>query len=113
VDAITGEGLGLSFRQGLALADALEAGDLEKYQSAHRWLARRPHFMSRLLLLLDGCVAVAKAGSARFGKGPSFDHRTVDGTLAGYFSPVSGGRRGAISMAARYCIRFLTLSKEG
>jgi menaquinone-9 beta-reductase len=53
VDAITGEGLGLSFHQALALADALEAGDLEKYQSSHRRLARRPHFMSRLLLVLD------------------------------------------------------------
>lgn len=47
-DAITGEGLGLSFRQAIALADALETGDLEKYQSAHRRLARRPHLMSRL-----------------------------------------------------------------
>jgi len=53
VDAITGEGLGLSFRQALALADALEAGDLGKYQPAHRRLARRPHVMSRLLLVLD------------------------------------------------------------
>ena len=53
VDAVTGEGLGLSFRQALALADALETGDLGKYQSAHRQLAQRPHRMSRLLLLLD------------------------------------------------------------
>jgi flavin-dependent dehydrogenase len=53
VDAITGEGLGLSFRQALALADALEAGDLGKYESAHRRLTRRPHVMSRLLLILD------------------------------------------------------------
>ena len=53
VDAITGEGLGLSFRQALALADALEAGELGIYQEAHRRLTRRPHFMSRLLLLLE------------------------------------------------------------
>ena len=53
VDAITGEGLGLSFRQALALADALETGKLEKYQSVHRRLARRPNVMARLLLLLD------------------------------------------------------------
>jgi len=46
VDPATGEGLGLSFRQALALAGGLEAGDLVKYQSAHRWLARRPHVMS-------------------------------------------------------------------
>ncbi len=53
VDAITGEGLGLSFRQAIALADALEMGDLGSYQIAHRRLARRPHLMSHLLLLLD------------------------------------------------------------
>jgi flavin-dependent dehydrogenase len=53
VDAITGEGLCQSFRQALALADALKAGDLESYQTAHRRLAWRPNLMSRLLLHLD------------------------------------------------------------
>jgi flavin-dependent dehydrogenase len=53
VDAITGEGLCLSFRQALALADALSSGDLDGYQAEHRRLAQRPLFMSRLLLLLD------------------------------------------------------------
>lgn len=53
VDAITGEGLSLSFHQALALADALETGDLSKYQTAHRRLMRRPVLMGRLLLLLD------------------------------------------------------------
>jgi flavin-dependent dehydrogenase len=53
VDAITGEGLGLSFCQALALADALETGELKKYELAHRRLARRPTVMARLLLLLD------------------------------------------------------------
>ena len=60
VDAITGEGLGLSFRQALALADGLETEELEKYQAAHRRLARRPHLMARLLLLLDGCAPLRK-----------------------------------------------------
>jgi menaquinone-9 beta-reductase len=53
VDAITGEGLSLGFCQALALADALEAGDLRDYQAAHRRLTRRPTLMARLLLLLD------------------------------------------------------------
>jgi flavin-dependent dehydrogenase len=52
VDAITGEGLCLSFCQAMALADALEIGNLESYQTAHNHLARRPNFMSRMLLLL-------------------------------------------------------------
>lgn len=54
VDAITGEGLGLSFRQAAALADAIERGDLRCYQREHRRLAWRPNFMARGLLMLDG-----------------------------------------------------------
>lgn len=53
VDAITGEGMGLAFRQALALADALVADNLDQYQAAHRRLARRPAFMAQLMLLLD------------------------------------------------------------
>ena len=53
VDAITGEGLCLSFRQAEALADAFASGDLSEYQAAHRRLARRPTLMGRLLVLLD------------------------------------------------------------
>lgn len=54
VDAITGEGLGLAFRQALALADALVAGNLDMYETAHRKLSRRPRLMADLLLMLDG-----------------------------------------------------------
>lgn len=53
VDAITGEGMGLAFRQSLALADALVANNLAQYQRAHRHLARRPAFMAQLMLTLD------------------------------------------------------------
>jgi menaquinone-9 beta-reductase len=53
VDAITGEGLCLSFCQATALADALASGDLKAYQATHRRLERRPHLMAHLMLLLD------------------------------------------------------------
>jgi flavin-dependent dehydrogenase len=53
VDAITGEGLLSAFRQALALADALCAGELARYAEAHRSIARNPARMARLLLLLD------------------------------------------------------------
>jgi flavin-dependent dehydrogenase len=53
VDAITGEGLRLGFEQSMALAKALEAGDLSDYAAAHRRLARRPAFMAALMLSLD------------------------------------------------------------
>jgi menaquinone-9 beta-reductase len=53
VDAITGEGLCLSFHQASALAVALEAADLRLYAEAHRRMARRPTLMAKLMLILD------------------------------------------------------------
>ena len=53
VDAITGEGLCLAFKQAELLADALVAGDLREYQRGHRALARRPALMADLMLLLE------------------------------------------------------------
>ena len=53
VDAVTGEGLALGFRQAAALSLAMRAGDLEAYQTAHRRIHRLPSLMSRALLLLN------------------------------------------------------------
>lgn len=53
VDAITGEGLCLSFRQAAVLARCFVEGDLERYQQLHRAMARRPALMARLMLTLD------------------------------------------------------------
>lgn len=52
VDAITGEGLRLAFRQAFALADAMIADDLKFYQRAHRCLLRRPRLTGHLMLWL-------------------------------------------------------------
>ncbi|HEY1469807.1 MAG TPA: FAD-dependent monooxygenase [Candidatus Acidoferrum sp.] len=52
VDAITGEGLRLCFRQALALADAMEAGDLRLYERAHKKLTVRPTCLGQLILML-------------------------------------------------------------
>jgi len=53
VDAITGEGMSLSFRQAFVLADALIAGDLKRYQIEHDRMRRRPAIMAQAMLLLD------------------------------------------------------------
>lgn len=53
VDAITGEGLALGFRQAAALSSALQANNLNAYQRAHRRIQRQPTLMSRGLLLMD------------------------------------------------------------
>jgi len=54
VDAITGDGLGLAFSQAIVLAECFRSGDLRSYQIAHRRFARRPWWMARLMLTLDG-----------------------------------------------------------
>lgn len=53
VDAVTGEGVSLAFRQAVALGDALAARDLTRYDADHRRLHRAPRRMARLLLLMD------------------------------------------------------------
>lgn len=52
VDAITGDGLSLGFRQAIALADALAKNDLALYRSAHRRVSRVPRLMARALLAM-------------------------------------------------------------
>jgi flavin-dependent dehydrogenase len=53
VDAITGEGLAMAFRQALALGPALAAGDFSSSAAAHRKIAHLPALMSRTMLLMD------------------------------------------------------------
>jgi flavin-dependent dehydrogenase len=52
VDAITGEGLRLAFRQAIELAEAMRFDDLASYARAHRNLARKPVLTGSLLLNL-------------------------------------------------------------
>ena len=54
VDAITGDGICLSFQQAFALASALKNNDLHFYQKAHRRLSRVPTFLGFHLLSMDG-----------------------------------------------------------
>lgn len=52
-DAITGEGLGMGFRQALYLAESLERGGLEHYEARHANTLQLPQRMAGLMLLLD------------------------------------------------------------
>jgi flavin-dependent dehydrogenase len=52
-DAVTGEGLALSFRQALLLAEAVAADNLDIYQAGHPAILRMPHLMSRVMLRMD------------------------------------------------------------
>jgi flavin-dependent dehydrogenase len=71
VDAITGEGLHLAFRQAAALADAIAAGDLRRYETAHRQLQRMPQHMARLLLLLGGNGRLRRAAFRTLSAAPA------------------------------------------
>jgi flavin-dependent dehydrogenase len=52
VDAITGEGLCLAFRQAALLGESLASGNLARYQESHRRLMRRPALMARMMLFM-------------------------------------------------------------
>ena len=52
VDAITGEGLCLAFRQAALLGDCLAGGNLARYQRCHRSLRHRPALMARMMLFM-------------------------------------------------------------
>jgi len=71
VDAITGEGLRLGFRQAFVLADAMESGTLPSYQRIHRELARRPMVLSRLMLLLGNHSGLRKRVMESFAANPA------------------------------------------
>jgi flavin-dependent dehydrogenase len=53
VDAITGEGLCLAFKQAALLADGMARGDLSEYGRLHPRLALRHALMARVMMLLD------------------------------------------------------------
>jgi 2-polyprenyl-6-methoxyphenol hydroxylase-like FAD-dependent oxidoreductase len=53
LDGVTGEGLSVLFQHALALGEALAAGNLARYEAAHRRLRRNPVLVARLLLAMD------------------------------------------------------------
>jgi flavin-dependent dehydrogenase len=70
VDAISGEGLGLAFRQAVILAESFVSGDLARYQVEHRRLTLRPRWMANMMLNLDGRPLLQKRTLQAFRKYP-------------------------------------------
>jgi flavin-dependent dehydrogenase len=70
VDALTGEGLSLGFRQALAVADALARNDLGLYQSSHRRICRVPRITARLLLTLTKRDRIRRRAIAALSRHP-------------------------------------------
>jgi menaquinone-9 beta-reductase len=95
VDAITGEGLALSFRQATALADALARNDIGSYQKAHRRLFRRPRLMGNLLLLLDRRSGLRKRSMRALEAAPQLFERML-GYHLGESRPLQLATAGAV-----------------
>jgi flavin-dependent dehydrogenase len=83
VDPVTGEGLGLAFRQAVALAGALRAGDLRRYQLAHTRIARMPRLMSRLALAMDGSAWLRCRALRALAAEPGLFARLLDAHMEG------------------------------
>jgi menaquinone-9 beta-reductase len=77
VDAVTGEGIGLSFRQAIALGEALRNNDLAPYQQAHRAIQRLPYFMGRTMLLLDSSPNIRSLALPLLERYPSLFERLL------------------------------------
>jgi flavin-dependent dehydrogenase len=77
VDAITGEGLRLAFAQAAALAGALAAGDLSRYERAHRHLAKRPFRIGMLTLELAKRQALRRQVMKALGTNPDLFARLL------------------------------------
>lgn len=77
VDAITGEGLALAFRQGTALGRAFAAGDLSLYQAAHRDTSTLPSFMAQSMLLMDRSSWIRRQTLRAFVKEPALFARLL------------------------------------
>jgi menaquinone-9 beta-reductase len=70
VDAITGEGLELSFRQAAAFARSLRAGDPRRYQREHEAICGRTRARAALLLSLDRYPAMRRKVLATLARRP-------------------------------------------
>ena len=90
VDSLTGEGLGLAFRQAEALAEAIACDDLTRYQAAHRRINRLPEMMSRLLLALEDRPRLRRRAILALAKEPLLFERLL-AAHTGAFSPLTIG----------------------
>jgi flavin-dependent dehydrogenase len=77
VDAITGEGLCLTFHQATALADCLAAGSLEAYPEAHRRVAQRPRFIAGWMMAAGERAALRRRAMRALAARPELFERML------------------------------------
>jgi menaquinone-9 beta-reductase len=93
VDAITGEGLCLAFRQADLLAHCMAAERMSAYQSGHTSLSRRPAVMARMMLLLENRGRLRGRAMQAFMKEPQLFARMLSAHV-GAASPAAVASNG-------------------
>jgi 2-polyprenyl-6-methoxyphenol hydroxylase-like FAD-dependent oxidoreductase len=100
VDPLTGEGLGLAFKQAFALAEALDRGDLSAYQAAHDQVCCIPRLTSKLMLLMDSRPWLRRRVLRVLADEPNLFSRLLN-THVREISPASFGTRNALRLGWR------------
>jgi hypothetical protein len=78
VDAISGEGLTVGFKQALAVADAMRAGDLALYRKAHRRIQRVPSQLTKALLAIERRPSLRRRFIAHLAARPELFRRLLE-----------------------------------
>ena len=71
VDAVTGEGLALGFRQAILLSRSLGKNGLELYAAGHQKILQMPQIMARTLVLMDAYPALRTQAMRALSSSPS------------------------------------------
>lgn len=78
VDAVTGEGLALGFRQAILLSRSLEKNGLELYAAKHQKILQMPQIMARTLVLMDAYPALRTQAMRALSSSPSLFRGLLD-----------------------------------
>jgi menaquinone-9 beta-reductase len=77
VDGVSGQGLSLAFQEALALGDALAAGDLGLYETAHRRITGKAIRMAQLMLLMDRSAWIRRKALRLFAAQPGLFSKII------------------------------------
>jgi len=99
VDALTGEGLSLGFRQAKAAVQAIADERVASYASAHHALSKRPFFLTRKLCWVASRTRLRRRFIRALSKDPVLFSRALD---------LMEGQRGWLKLGFFRCLRLLT-----
>jgi 2-polyprenyl-6-methoxyphenol hydroxylase-like FAD-dependent oxidoreductase len=76
-DAITGEGMGMAFRQALLLAECAGTANLERYNRLHSDILKLPQAMAQIMLTMDRSAAFRNRAIAMLANQPELFQRML------------------------------------